>query len=86
LLTVAPTLATGRNEMESYLFIKERESQEWILHSELRRESFKDGRKTRYILKTSIYPKPEAVSPFIEAHKIIKAESEEEAWQKLNLK
>jgi len=71
--------------MESYLFIKERETQQWLLWRELRRESYKDGRKIRYYLRTSIYPKPEAVSPFIEAHKIIKAESEEEAWQNLNL-
>ena len=71
--------------MESYLFIKERESQKWYLWGELRRESFKDGRKTRYYLKTSIYPNPEAISPFIETHKIIKAESKEEAWQNLNL-
>jgi len=72
--------------MESYLFVKERESQKWYLWGELSHIRFKDGRKVRYILRNSIFPKPENVSPFIEAHKIIKAESKEEAWQNLNLK
>lgn len=70
--------------MESYLFIKERESQRWYLSCELPRGRFKDGRKIRFILRKWILPKPEAVSPFIEAHKIIQAESEAEAWQNLN--
>jgi len=70
--------------MESYLFIKERESQHWCLWGELSRDRFKDGRKVRSILRKWIYPKPESVSPFIEAHKIIQAETKEEAWQNLN--
>jgi hypothetical protein len=72
--------------MESYLFIKERESQKWYLWGELPRDRFKDGRKIRCILRKWIFPKPESVSPFIEAHKIIQAESKEEAWQNLNLR
>lgn len=72
--------------MESYLFLKERESQNWFFSHILPRDRFKDGRKVKYLVQTYIYPKPENVSPFIEAHKIIKAESEEEAWQNLNLK
>lgn len=72
--------------MESFLFIKERESQKWFLWGELPRERYKEGRKIRYVLRNWIFPKPEAVSPFIETHKIIKAETKEEAWQNLNLK
>ena len=72
--------------MESYLFIKERESQKWCLWGVLSREHYKDGRKICYYLRKWIFPKPESVSPFIESHKIIQAESEEEAWQNLNLK
>jgi len=72
--------------MESYLFIKERESQKWYLWGELSRDRYKDGRKIRYLLRKWIYPKPEVVSPFIESHKIVQAETKEEAWQNLNLK
>jgi len=72
--------------MNSYLFIKERESRAWILHGIIPMEHYKEGRKIRYYNKTSIYPKPEDISPFIEEHKIIESESEEESWQILNSK
>ncbi len=71
--------------MSSYLFIKERESQEWILHSELRQEYYKTGKKIVHYDKKWIIPTPESVSPFIETHKIIIANTKEEAWQNLNL-
>lgn len=71
--------------MKNWLFIKERESQKWLLWGELPKERIKEGRKVRYVQRRWIYPKPENVSPFIECHKIIDAESEEEAWQKLSL-
>lgn len=74
------------NLLDSYLFIKERESQKWYLCGELPRERYKDGRKIHYYLKKWIFPEPENVSPFIETHKIIQAESKEEAWQNLSLK
>lgn len=70
----------------SYLFIRERESQNWILHSRLPNKSFKIEKKKTSYAPNYIFPKPEHVSPFIETHKIIKANTEEEAWQNLNSK
>ncbi len=74
--------------MPNYVFIQDRESLEWSffkltdfwIHEEY------SGRKKikKRIYYNSIHPKPENVSAFIKQHKIIEANSEEEAWQILN--
>jgi len=71
--------------MESYLFIRERESHDWYLWGKLPRDHYKDGRKHKLLLRKWIFPKPENISPFIESHQIIQSENKEEAWQKLSL-
>uniref|UniRef100_A0A6M3IY45 Uncharacterized protein n=1 Tax=viral metagenome TaxID=1070528 RepID=A0A6M3IY45_9ZZZZ len=74
-----------------YLFIQDRETEKWsscgLVHFDTRTEfiSIRSNRtkKVRY-QPNWIYPKPENVSAFVKAHKIIEAETEELAWQKLN--
>ena len=73
-----------------YLFIQDRETEKWvcvgIVPFETRTEYV--GRSMRSkkvrVQKSWVYPKPENISAFVKAHKIIEAETEELAWQTLS--
>lgn len=62
-----------------WLAIKERESQVWKLKGPTESYVEKIGRKKERRYKSWVIPKPEHVSPFIETHIIIKADTQEEA-------
>jgi hypothetical protein len=68
-----------------WLIVKERESQQWYVlgptkwETELYYPPGKSRMKKRAVQRSWVYPKPEHVSPFIEAHKVIDAHTEEEA-------
>ena len=69
-----------------YLFIQDRETEKWFYSGILPFESHKEyvsvhsnRRKAVRTQRTWVYPKPENVSAFIKAHKIIEANTEEEA-------
>lgn len=63
--------------MPKYLVIKERESGKWVFDRELpyrktTQYNPRTGRNKKvYVQDTHIYPKPENISCFIEAHRII---------------
>ena len=75
-----------------HVFIQDRESEKWfykgITNSHVEKEWIGGSNRKRSVryYDSYIHPKPERVSAFIKAHKIIKAETEEEAWLILNLK
>ena len=69
-----------------FLFIQDRESEKWFYSGALPFENHKEyvsihsnRQKTVRIQRSWVYPKPENVSAFIKAHKIIEANTEEEA-------
>jgi len=66
-----------------FIAIKERESQRWTIAgmTEWGEETDYSGRraKKRRVQKSWVIPKPENVSPFIEQHKIVEANTIEEA-------
>ena len=74
-----------------YLFIQDRETERWIncglvpfaTRTEFISVRSNRTKKIRY-QPNWIYPKPENVSAFVKTHKIIEAETEELACQKLN--
>ena len=73
--------------MHKWVAIKERESQQWIISGLTDGYYEGAGKKKRYVRKSWVFPKPEHVSPFIEKHKIIEANTKEEAqWLISNLK
>ena len=69
-----------------WIVIKERESQRWTVagQTEWRTEEYypqvwSRRMKKRRVQKGYVYPRPEHVSPFIEAHSVIDASTIEEA-------
>jgi len=73
-----------------YLFIQDRETEKWFSCGYVPFETVTEyvgcslrAKKVRR-QRNWIYPKPENVSAFVKAHKIIEAETEEQAWQTLN--
>lgn len=68
-----------------YLFIQDRESEMWFLCGLVPFETVTEyvGRSMRAKKirkqRSWVYPKPENVSAFVKAHKIIEANTEEEA-------
>jgi len=78
--------------MVKHIFIQDRESNnwyfagytEWTYRTEYPTMRSR-GKKVRY-QKNYVYPIPEKVSAFVKAHKIIEANTKEEAWQILNSK
>lgn len=73
--------------MKKYYAVRERESQQWFYCGPLGHENHGTAKRPKYKQKTYIYPYPEHVSPFIQEHVIIDANTEEEAkWQISNLK
>ena len=68
-----------------YLFIQDRESERWfscgLVSYETVTEYVGRSMRARKVRKQRswIYPKPENVSAFIKAHRIIEADTEEEA-------
>lgn len=76
-----------------YLFIQDRETGKWFpcgyVPFQTRTEfvSVRSNRTKKIRYQSNwIHPKPEFKSSFVKAHKIIEAETEEQAWQTLNLK
>ncbi len=72
-----------------YLFIQDRESERWyccgLVPFQTDYEYTNSGRKKKKLVqKDYVYPRPEDVSAFVKAHKIIEAEKEGEAWAQLN--
>jgi len=68
-----------------YLFIQDRETEEWVscglVPSELVTEYVGRSMRTKKVRRQRswVFPKPENVSAFVKAHKIIEANTEEEA-------
>ena len=75
-----------------HIFVQDRESEKWFYKGEtdshVEKEWIAGSNRKRSVRYYDGYthPKPENVSAFIKAHKIIKAETEEEAWQILKSK
>jgi hypothetical protein len=71
--------------MSKWIAVKERESQQWFIagQTEWYQEEYLPPGRRRYqkraVQKTWVFPKPEHVSPFIEAHKVVDAATKEEA-------
>ena len=69
-----------------FIFVQDRESEEWSCVGPTKHRMEKEyvgaGRRKKTVVRYDswTHPKPENVSAFIKAHKIIKAETEEEAW------
>jgi len=68
-----------------YLFIQDRETEKWLyvglVPSEIRTEYVGRSMRTKKVRVQGswVYPKPENISAFVKAHKIIEANNEEEA-------
>ena len=71
--------------MNRYLFVQDRESEDWfscgLVPFETRIEYVGRSLRTKKVRvqRSWIYPKPENISAFVKAHKIIEANNEEEA-------
>ena len=79
--------------MPNYIMVRDRESQTWhcvgTTKSRLQSEQKtgpRGGRRTikKVVWNSFVYPVPESVSSFVDAHKIIEANNEEAACQALN--
>lgn len=75
-----------------YVFVQDRESGKWYFtgHPEWYNTEIPNPKRYGHYIKVRkqeswISPVPEKVSAFIKQHKIIEANTEEEAWQKLSL-
>ncbi len=74
---------------EYFIFVQDRESLQWKCHgTTTRMVRYGTSKRPKYETEKPawIFPKPEAISCFVKAHKIIKAKTEVEAWQILNSK
>jgi len=70
-----------------WIAVKERESQQWKIVGPTAYYYEGKGRKKKIVHYSWVIPVPEHISPFIEAHKVIDANTKEEALcQILNLK
>ena len=73
-----------------YLFIQDRETEKWFyagivpFETETEYVGRSMRRKKVRVQRSWVYPKPENVSAFVKAHKIIEAGTEELAWQTLS--
>jgi hypothetical protein len=75
-----------------HIFVQDRESEKWFYTGTtgfyMDREYIGSSNRTKKVMRFNSFvsPIPEKVSAFIKAHKIIKAETKEEAWLILNSK
>ena len=83
---------TSAKPIPYHIFVQDRESEQWFYEGRTQSHTEKEwiggSNRKRSVIRYDGYtwPKPERVSAFIKAHKIIQAETEEEAWQILKSK
>ena len=75
--------------MDYFIFIQDREAEQWVcIGTTTSRVNYGTPKRPKYetVKPSYVIPKPEAKSCFVKGHKIIKAETEEQAWQILSSK